>query len=315
MGQPVCSTRTARGWPKEWTLTTTTQEPPASAPERTVRYTILPEVLHAQDQFIDLTAFVAHCAADLVVPAKFWTEHPEVGVRFAPALWPGGNANLVALASYPRSGNSLLRTLLERLTGVWTGSIYQVCLSSPAVLLEMATSRPLELITASGYHTMTSAPGLPAEGGGLEGRRLLPPRGRRHLCEDTRSHVLQIRQGRIPTRAGCVHRAQSLQRHPLLLSPRSGRNAQPEHNRYRVRVPPNQRYYICLDAHLHRSCAPSLQQASGTCRQVGILRGPAAGRVGEPCRPLDTVVVAQARPSAPAPVRIAYQISHARHVS
>ena len=33
---------------------------------------------------------------------------------------------MVALASYPRSGNSLLRLLLERLTGVWTGSIYNV---------------------------------------------------------------------------------------------------------------------------------------------------------------------------------------------
>ena len=35
-------------------------------------------------------------------------------------------ASVVALASYPRSGNSLLRLLLERLTGVWTGSIYNV---------------------------------------------------------------------------------------------------------------------------------------------------------------------------------------------
>jgi len=32
----------------------------------------------------------------------------------------------VALASYPRSGNSFLRLLLEKVTGIWTGSIYHV---------------------------------------------------------------------------------------------------------------------------------------------------------------------------------------------
>jgi len=33
---------------------------------------------------------------------------------------------VTALASYPRSGNSLTRLLLERVTGVWTGSVYLV---------------------------------------------------------------------------------------------------------------------------------------------------------------------------------------------
>ena len=51
-------------------------------------------------------------------------------------------ATTVALASYPRSGNSLLRLLLERLTGLWTGSIYQVSTECcPPV--HCATNRPV----------------------------------------------------------------------------------------------------------------------------------------------------------------------------
>ena len=128
----------------------------------------------------------------VVEPAKFWSEAPEVGVRFAPALWPGGNANLVALASYPRSGNSLLRTLLERLTGVWTGSIYQVSSAGPLKVARRPAAGRSNSSTHNSrprHHATTSALGLPAERVGLEGRRLLPPRGRRRVCEDARSDV------------------------------------------------------------------------------------------------------------------------------
>ena len=35
---------------------------------------------------------------------------------------PGG---LIALASYPRSGNSMVRAVIESMTGVWTGSDFR----------------------------------------------------------------------------------------------------------------------------------------------------------------------------------------------
>jgi len=36
------------------------------------------------------------------------------------------NVSKIALASYPRSGNSFLRLLLEKVTGIVTGSVYVV---------------------------------------------------------------------------------------------------------------------------------------------------------------------------------------------
>ena len=58
-----------------------------------------------------------------VHPARFRNEStPDVFVE-----------GTVALASYPRSGNSLMRLLLEKTTGVWTGSIYHVNYLSSAL--------------------------------------------------------------------------------------------------------------------------------------------------------------------------------------
>jgi hypothetical protein len=70
-----------------------------------------------------------------MVRAGWGRPHPRRLTHPAARFWarddglvevPDADSGVVALASYPRSGNSLLRLLLERATGVWTGSIYKV---------------------------------------------------------------------------------------------------------------------------------------------------------------------------------------------
>lgn len=65
-------------------------------------------------------------------------------VRF---LSPGERKETIVLASYPRSGNSLLRSLMEKLTGIVTGSDTKPTRSLSKRLLDCGLQVKLQVLS------------------------------------------------------------------------------------------------------------------------------------------------------------------------